>query len=456
MKRLNDGSLNLAAISDVYVPKADYLSEDFAKAEAEYLWPKVWQIACRLEEIPNVGDFVTYDIVNDSIVVVRVGENEIRAFHNSCQHRGTRLTNGCGAMKQFVCPFHGWRWKLDGQNIHVTDEKDWNGRLNRDELQLAAVQVDTWAGWVWINMDPEAAPLRDFLAPVIERCDKFDFHELRFRWYKTVKVPVNWKVSLEAFNEAYHVPQTHPEVLEYNESYTRSMAYGPHGAFASAASPVTGLRGLRRSSRIGGPRPGDHPRDYILAYVEDFNKELKAMVSERTYLASQRLRDEMTDEATEEEVMRAWATFQREACIEDGANWPDFTPEYLLASNSDWHLFPNTIFLHAGIDNVLWYRSRPDGLNPDSSFFDVWSLERYAPGDEPPLVREYYDNWREAEWGRILEQDFQNMPLVQQGMKSRGFKGARTNPSQEVSVSNFHRALHEHIEAAIREEQKGA
>lgn len=449
MNRPKDGSLNSAAISDIYFPKTDYLSQDFANAEAEYLWPKVWQIACRLEEIPNVGDFVTYDIVDDSIIVVRTALDEIRAHHNTCPHRGTRLTDGCGKLKQFVCPFHGWRYKLDGQNIHVTDEKDWKGQIDKNQLGLSSVKVDTWAGWIWINMDEDALPLHEFLAPVIERCDNFNFQDLRFRWYKTIKLPVNWKVSLEAFNEAYHVPQTHPEVLEYNESYSTSMAYGPHGAFASAANPKTGLRGISRSSRIGGPHPGVHPRDYILAYVEDFNNELKAMVTERTYQATQQLKADLYDDATEAEVMMAWARFQREACIEDGAKWPDFTPEYRIASNSDWHLFPNTIFLHSGIDGVIWYRSRPDGTNPDSSLFDVWSLEQYGPGKEPPLVREYCDDWRDAKWGRILDQDFKNMPLVQRGMKSRGFQGSRTNPAQEIPVSNFHRALHEHIEAVI-------
>ena len=89
---------------------------------------------------------------------------------------------------------------------------------------------------------------------------------------------------------------------------------------------------------------------------------------------------------------------------------------------------------------------RPDGHNPDSSLLDIWSLERFAPGTEPPLVREYYEDWEQGDWGRILPQDFRNMPMVQKGMKSRGFKGCRPNPYQELVVANFHRALREHIE----------
>ena len=101
---------------------------------------------------------------------------------------------------------------------------------------------------------------------------------------------------------------------------------------------------------------------------------------------------------------------------------------------------------------MLAYRSRPDGYDPDSCIYDIWSLVRYAPGSEPPLKREFYygkDDWKTnvvENFGLILSQDFQNMGEVQQGMKSRGFRGARTNPLQESTISNFHRALREYVD----------
>jgi hypothetical protein len=146
--------------------------------------------------------------------------------------------------------------------------------------------------------------------------------------------------------------------------------------------------------------------------------------------------------------MKALA-FQREAAIASGAGWPDITMEQFGKSGTDWHVFPNLVFLHWP-DGVLAYRSRPDGHNPDSCIFDIWSLVRFPPGAEPPLKREFYhgrDDWKTntvENFGLILSQDFQNMGEVQNGMKSRGFRGARPNPLQESVITNFHRTLREY------------
>jgi hypothetical protein len=104
---------------------------------------------------------------------------------------------------------------------------------------------------------------------------------------------------------------------------------------------------------------------------------------------------------------------------------------------------------------MLWYRARPDGTNPESCLFDVWSLVRYAPGGEPPLKREFYDNWQDHEnWGLVLTQDFRNIEEVQRGMAVRSFRGGRTNPVQEVAVSHFERTVREYLSrgAAARTE----
>src|SRR5215813_6998746 len=98
-----------------------YISKKYAEEESRHLWGKVWQHACRVEEIPRVGDFVTYEILNDSIIVVRAADDTIRAYHNVCMHRGRRLLSGCGHIQQLVCRFHGWRWNLHGENTHVVE-----------------------------------------------------------------------------------------------------------------------------------------------------------------------------------------------------------------------------------------------------------------------------------------------------------------------------------------------
>ena len=98
------------------------------------------------------------------------------------------------------------------------------------------------------------------------------------------------------------------------------------------------------------------------------------------------------------------------------------------------------------VDGVLWYRVRPNGHDPESCIFDIWSLVRYGPSQEPPLEREFYEDWRDGEWGLIFKQDFENISEVQKGFKSRGFKGERTNPVQERSISHFHRVLRQFLQ----------
>jgi len=160
-----DAAPQAQAVRVDFVPKDNYVSQDFLRLEGQRMWPKVWQVACREEELRNVGDYVTYDILDESIIVVRAADQKIKAFYNVCQHRGRRLTEGCGRTNTFMCRYHGWTWKLDGSIAKVLDREDWSGcEAMRDaDLKLQDVRVDTWGGFVFVNMDPNAEPLAQFL-----------------------------------------------------------------------------------------------------------------------------------------------------------------------------------------------------------------------------------------------------------------------------------------------------
>src|SRR5580693_7540312 len=149
-----------------------YISEDYARAERDKLWRRVWQQVGRVEDLPKVGSYLTYDILDDSVLVVRTGADTFKAHHNVCMHRGRRLIDtpervksACGHRKSFVCGFHGWTYDNDGNCIHVPEREDWQGALTPANTHLAPVSVDTWGGWIWINMDPDCVPLRDYLEP---------------------------------------------------------------------------------------------------------------------------------------------------------------------------------------------------------------------------------------------------------------------------------------------------
>ena len=167
------------AVRPDYIPAANYLSREFAALEAKHLWPRTWQMACREEEIPMVGSFFTYDILDDSVSIVRIAPDEIRAYHNSCPHRGRRITEGCGKSARLHCRFHGWQWTLDGQNLKVVDRDDWGDKLTAEDVNLMSVKVGRWGGWVYINMDPDCESLEEALSPAKALPDPFAMECMR-------------------------------------------------------------------------------------------------------------------------------------------------------------------------------------------------------------------------------------------------------------------------------------
>lgn len=428
-------------VRDDFVPKEDYISAEFAAREKQRLWPRVWQIACRLEEIPKVGDFVTYDIADESIIIVRAGADDVRAFYNACLHRGRKLTNGCGHANKLFCRYHGWTWKLDGSNETVVDREDWGAALTEEGLRLAGPKIDFWGGWVFINMDPNAAPLLDYLDPIPSVFKNYELEAMRYRWYKTVVLPCNWKVALEAFNEGYHVQTTHRQLLPFYDDMTASEAHGLHGTFFSPPDiRPTGMP----SRRLDLPAPNDL-RQGFYSFIDMNDRDLKAIVSERAHRAAQRVLEEVPAGASHMDVLMQFGAFTAEAAIREGAGYPNLTYEEVARAGTDWHVFPNHVFLPAP-DAMLAYRARPYKNDPDRCIYDIWSLVRYAPDQVPPLKREFYENWQDHDgWGLILEQDFRNLADIQEGMKSRGFPGSRPSPVQERSVSNFHRVLRRYV-----------
>ena len=129
-----------------------WISQEFHELEKQKLWPKVWQMTCREEDIPEVGDHHVYEIVDQSIIVTRTGENEIKAFINSCLHRGRILRDCDGHAEEFVCPFHGATWDINGEFKGIPCKWDFS-HLDQKDMSLPQVKVDTWGGFVFINFD---------------------------------------------------------------------------------------------------------------------------------------------------------------------------------------------------------------------------------------------------------------------------------------------------------------
>jgi phenylpropionate dioxygenase-like ring-hydroxylating dioxygenase large terminal subunit len=419
-----------------------YTSEAYARAERDKLWRKVWQQVGRIEELPEVGDYLTYEILDDSIIVTRAATDTLKAFHNVCMHRGRRLVetapgarNATGKKRTFVCGFHGWRYDLDGQCTHVPHKDDWQGALTAENTHLSEVKIDTWGGWIWINMDPNCEPLQDYLEPAAGLLAPFQLHNMRYRWRKWGIFDCNWKVALEAFNETYHVQTTHPEFNKFGEFRGWARAQGRHSNIGYDA-PKSMDENQQAKLRIG---TGADPRKSTAEMqVYTWNKA-NTNTTQTLVNAALRLVDDLPEGTPPGDVLQHWLASARRDDAERGVVWPVVEPAQVGKSGTAWQVFPNFQIGHA-VNNMLCYSARPFGYDPDKCIFEAAVYELFPAGQEPATEWVFSPPTEEA-WCYVLGQDFTNMAAVQQGLKSLGFPGARPNPYMERSTANLHRNL---------------
>ncbi|MFE6921971.1 SRPBCC family protein [Nocardia sp. NPDC057663] len=418
-----------------------YISPEYARAEGDRLWAKVWQQVCRVEEIPRVGDYLTYEIAADSIIVVRTTPETLRAYHNVCAHRGRRLVDtppgahdGRGQARQFTCNFHGWRYDLEGRNTFVAEREDWPCGLTDRNDGLQQVRVDTWGGWVWITMDPDCESLRDYLEPAASLLEHFELEKMRYRWRKWLTFDCNWKVAFEAFMETYHVPYTHPEFSNFGSFLGWARAQGKHSNIGYDAPK--GMEENQAKLRVGG---GADAR-VSTAQLQNFTWENANTNTTRTLVdVANRLIDELPEGTPSDQVLRYWLETARAEDQARGVDWPKVEPDIVAQSGTAWQIFPNFQIGHA-VNNMLCYRFRPYGTDPDKCIFEAAVFELFPEGEEPQTEWEYTPVG-DPGWRTVLPQDFDNMAAVQQGMKSRGFSGPKPNPYRERSVVNLHHNL---------------
>jgi phenylpropionate dioxygenase-like ring-hydroxylating dioxygenase large terminal subunit len=425
------------------IPPENYTSREFAEKEIEHLWPKVWQVACREEDIPNPGDYIVYDVGNDTIVVVRRPGGVIKAFFNVCPHRGRQIMEGQGHAANFRCGYHNWTFDCDGKNVAIQDRADWGETLNSECLDLTSVRTGTWGGFVFICMDPDAEELADYLDPIPEYLDPFEFQNMRYKWILQLHLDCNWKTALEAFMEGYHVAATHTQLLRsQGDDYTQSRAFGKHSHFGYWQATVPPGQ---PSPRLKVSAPAD-PRPGVIDFFEQMDKTFGAIFTDRDYEAAKQAMEACPPDADPMTAFGMAVEFGRLAAEKEGCGYPaGLTPEAMFKAGTDWHVFPNCVTLPY-YDGAVWYRARPDVNDPNKCIFDIYSLKRFGEGMEPGAKVEVHKDIEGKSFGLIVDQDVTNMKMVQKGMRSRGFRHALPNPVQEVEITNFHRNLENYIQ----------
>ena len=467
------------------IPVDRYFSKEWHDKEVEHLWKRTWQMACLADEVSKPGDVYVYEIAHLSYLIVRTEENELKAFPNACLHRGRAIRDeGCSGAKVLRCHYHGWSWKLDGTLKEIPCQWDFPD-LKTEEQNLSEISVDIWQGFVFINPDPDAEPLADFLDgidPFFPPTHSF-VNRRRDSWAQKI-VKANWKVCMEAFSESYHLVATHPQLIEtlgdtcsdkdvYKNFSRLNLAVGvpsPHLGedlpkqpedakyFAKLRHPFTGhiyervdpkndnTASVHVTDHDGNISVFDHWGVWESGPMKNADKYMCKWIGGPT-------EPELTDlplppfyhgRKMGVEFLRAMQKMRWEDTIDI-----DSVCDSEILDTLSTNIFPN-FQLVPFLDVVI--RWRPNGDNPEECLFDFMRLNPHPnPTGEvqhaPATVLGDDDDWTQApnmeDRAKVLQQDSLNMGHVQKGMK--------TLPRGEVLLSSYGESILRHFWELLEE-----
>ncbi len=411
--------------------KRDYTEPATLAAEWEAIWTRCWLFAGLESDLPDPGDFFVYNIGRESVIVLRDSRHEIRAFYNACQHRGNRiLTSESGSVRQLACPYHGWRYGLDGRLGDIPDAERFSPPVDPAERSLKPVRLARWAGIIWINMDPDADSLASYLGPIIDNLTPYQFENMVLAGHQTVALDANWKTARDNFLEQYHVDFIHPQHASFVDCCNSTNVLWPNGHSA------TMVEGFLTNSRY--PVPQKTPAHLVPA-LEGLGL------------------DPAEFDGRVPEIRAAVQRRKRELAGQLGVDFSGLSDEQ-LSDIWQYDIFPNT-FMTIAAEELWIYGPRPHPTDPDRCLFDKWTLS--IPVEEgcdatrgltlnPAIavsrtvdrpVHEVFTA-KDVIKGRhsltiTIDQDIYYLADMQAGMHSRGFDCALLN-EDEVRVQHFH------------------
>jgi choline monooxygenase len=254
------------------LPSRYYFHGDVLAAENEHVFGRTWQLAGRAEQVREPGQFFTTTLAGEPLLVVRGNDGELRALSNVCRHRAGPIAEGEGKRPVLQCRYHGWTYALDG-HLLKTPEFEGVQDFDRAGCMLPRFRAEVWQELVFVNVDPAAAPLPDFLGELVSRMSRRDYRGYRLAARKDWMLNCNWKVYVDNYLEGYHIPIVHPGLfreIDYPNYRTETR-----GNFSIQIAP------LKRPERINATE-GDSEVDYfwlfpnlmINAYPDNFSTNL--------------------------------------------------------------------------------------------------------------------------------------------------------------------------------------
>ena len=426
--------------------KDRYLSPDWMERERQSLWAKTWLVAGLACDVAAPGQFITFEIGAENLLIARGADGQLRAMHNACTHRGTRLvTEPMGVLRKFVCPYHAWAYGLDGSLQGVPGAGRFSNGLPKDDLALKAVEVDEALGMVFVRLTPGGLSLTDFLGPLIDLLAPYRIDAMSITNDQTVSHTCNWKAILDNFAELYHVPFIHPIHRRMFECATAPIELFAHGHTAVyVPGGVTDL---------GFPTP-DVPTDMLAMQLQGLGldpAEYRGRVGE---------------------IRPALQRAKRAIAAAQGLAYDGFS-DAQLSDIWQFNLFPNVI-LSVTPESAWLMRSRPDAGDPGKSLFDMITLVQFhgteedarnaasGEGEGGAQIGTHFrlNGPRPADYQRpprdsfthediiagrktmtvTIDEDISLLARVQQGMASSGFDSVWLS-DEECRVQHFHDTL---------------
>lgn len=415
-----------------------YTSVKFQELERENIWMKTWQVVGRTDELPTAGDWKEYRLFHESYLIVRGQDDKIRGFVNACTHRGNPLCEGKGHAATFVCPFHRWTFNLDGSLRGVT-RPDLVGPIDKSVLGLIEVSVDTWAGFIFLNPDPNAAPLADYLGDeVIEYLAPYHLEEMIPVGMDVIEeLDCNWKVVIDAFQEGYHIQGVHPQmghVISVDPSEERYNFIGDHHLVTSPFKVIIGGVTLEQQVEALKTRLPEtyHGAAEVLPHFEE--------LLEQYYDENSKL--EFPDGVTLHTLLQK-AT--RKTMTLKGLDVSGLSDEQ-MANHYGWLLFPNFFLsVRAGEGTLIAPVPHPSG-DPNRCIWHVtrlaWLPEEHREANRAELIEVKEPG--SFPYFEVLQQDYDQGAKVQRGLRNSGLKYI-TLVQEEAAVAKFHREVDKYV-----------
>ena len=422
------------------IPTDRYTSRDYAQREREAIWMRVWQIVGRAEDLPKPGDWKKYDIQDQSFIIVRGKDAKLRGFVNACRHRGNALcVNETGNAKRgFLCQYHLWSYDLDGKLRGVLRE-DLAGQIDKTENSLLEVPVDTFAGFIFLNPDPDAGPLREYLGERgVPPAGALQHRTVHHGDGCQEAIDCNWKVVMDAFEEGYHINGIHPQllaVLDIDPATARYQFFENH----SVAMAPFEVAGAGAQKQVDG----------IMALPETFPGTVAVIPRFQELVAPYLGKDgdvEFPDGVTARALLQQ-AT--RDVLTGMGLDVSGLTDDQ-MSDNQGWVLFPNYFMtVRAGECHVVMAAPHPDG-DPNRCIWHVASYMYLCPRTSAtpfraePIVVDEPGSYKYFE---ALHQDYVQMPRQQLGLRNDRLDHMSL-VKEEVVIAHFHSVIDRYLAIA--------